>query len=167
MPGGGLPGHGLRGTAEAGREPPRRKVRQQQRRWPRDLRACLLLGPLRQRPRGHGRWQGHWAVDRQQGRDAAGGARRMTLRFFKRSAFAPTGGGTVRLFISKDAAAVAVGADEVVAAVSRAVGGATTSITRTGSRGMLWLEPLLELEVDGVRYGLGPLAAEDVPGVVA
>jgi len=91
----------------------------------------------------------------------------MTLRFFKRSAFAPTGGGTVRLFISKDAAAVAVGADEVVAAVSRAVGGATTSITRTGSRGMLWLEPLLEVEVDGVRYGLGPLAAEDVPGVVA
>ncbi len=35
--------------------------------------------------------------------------------------------------------------------------GRTIEIVRTGSRGMLWLEPLLEVEIDGVRHGFGPL----------
>jgi formate dehydrogenase iron-sulfur subunit len=30
-------------------------------------------------------------------------------------------------------------------------------IVRTGSRGMLWLEPLLEIEIEGVRHGFGPI----------
>ena len=30
-------------------------------------------------------------------------------------------------------------------------------IVRNGSRGMLWLEPLVEIEDKGVRYGFGPV----------
>jgi len=65
----------------------------------------------------------------------------------------------VRLFISKDAAAVAVGADLIAAAIasSAAASSLPVEITRTGSRGMLWLEPLVEIECDGVRYGFGPI----------
>jgi formate dehydrogenase iron-sulfur subunit len=71
---------------------------------------------------------------------------------------------TLRLFIPKDAAAVAVGADAVAAAFKHAAGsnGPPVEIVRTGSRGLLWLEPLVEVESGGVRYGFGPLEPEDV-----
>jgi formate dehydrogenase iron-sulfur subunit len=71
---------------------------------------------------------------------------------------------TVRVFVSRDAAAVALGADEVAAAIgeqARAVG-VEIDLVRTGSRGMVWLEPLVEVECAGVRIGYGPLSAEDI-----
>jgi formate dehydrogenase iron-sulfur subunit len=74
----------------------------------------------------------------------------------------------LRVFIPRDAAAVAVGADEVaanlVAAAKKA--GAKVQFVRNGSRGMLWLEPLVEIERDGVRYGFGPVMPEDVESLV-
>ncbi len=72
----------------------------------------------------------------------------------------------MRIFVPADAAAVAVGADEVAAALARELGDGTT-IVRTGSRGMLWLEPLVEVERDGARFGFGPVALSDVPALVA
>jgi formate dehydrogenase iron-sulfur subunit len=76
---------------------------------------------------------------------------------------------SVRFFISRDAAAIAVGADEVAAALSKAAqaAGRTIEIVRTGSRGMMWLEPLLEVESNGVRHGFGPLDVGDVANLVA
>jgi len=76
---------------------------------------------------------------------------------------------TVRIFIPRDAAAVAVGADEVAVALAKAgqAAGRTIEIVRTGSRGMMWLEPLLEVESGGVRHGFGPLEVADVAGLVA
>ncbi|MGE8944437.1 NADH-ubiquinone oxidoreductase-F iron-sulfur binding region domain-containing protein [Leptospira interrogans] len=72
---------------------------------------------------------------------------------------------TIRLYIPKDAAAIAVGADDIAATLARAVmaAGRPVDIVRTGSRGMMWLEPLVEIEVDGRRrYGLGPLDISDL-----
>lgn len=46
------------------------------------------------------------------------------------------------VWVPCDAAAVSVGADEVAAAFAEA--GAL--VRRNGSRGMLWLEPLIEVE---------------------
>ncbi|MGZ0149036.1 NADH-ubiquinone oxidoreductase-F iron-sulfur binding region domain-containing protein [Kribbella sp. WER1] len=40
-------------------------------------------------------------------------------------------------------------------------------VVRTGSRGMLWLEPLVEVETADGRVGYGPVAVEDVDGLVA
>ena len=66
----------------------------------------------------------------------------------------------MRVWVPMDAAARAVGADEVAEAVQREMGVAPT---RNGSRGMIWLEPLMEIEIDGVRHGFGPVAPADVP----
>jgi formate dehydrogenase iron-sulfur subunit len=89
----------------------------------------------------------------------------MTIPFFRKArsgdeSHAPA----VRLFIPKDAAAVAVGADDVAVALAKsaAAAGQSVEIVRTGSRGMMWLEPLIEVEIGGVRHGLGPVEASDV-----
>ncbi len=75
---------------------------------------------------------------------------------------------TQRIFIPRDAAALAVGADDVAAAIQQAANaaGQPIEIVRTGSRGMLWLEPLVEAEIDGVRHGFGPLDVDDVKELV-
>ena len=75
----------------------------------------------------------------------------------------------VRVFVPRDAAAVACGADDVAAAIAKAAdaSGADVRIVRNGSRGMLWLEPLVEVEQDGVRYGFGPVSRGDVDKLVA
>jgi formate dehydrogenase iron-sulfur subunit len=73
-----------------------------------------------------------------------------------------------RLFIPKDAAAIAVGADRVATAVASSAGaiGQAVEIVRTGSRGMLWLEPLVEVELGGVRHGFGPVEPQEVDALV-
>lgn len=70
----------------------------------------------------------------------------------------------MRVWVPIDAAARALGADEVAEAVQREMGVAPT---RNGSRGMIWLEPLMEIEIEGVRHGFGPVAAEDVSAILA
>lgn len=67
------------------------------------------------------------------------------------------------LFLPCDAAALSVGADQVAATLAKH----GHHPVRTGSRGMLWLEPLLEVERNGVRYGFGPLAPGDIAGLIA
>ena len=50
------------------------------------------------------------------------------------------GGGEVTVFVPRDAAARAAGADDVAAALATQPG---VRVVRNGSRGMLWLEPLV------------------------
>ena len=66
----------------------------------------------------------------------------------------------IRVWVPRDAAAIACGADAVAAAIGEAGrrAGVELAVVRNGSRGMLWLEPLVEVEIDGVRHGFGPLA---------
>ena len=60
---------------------------------------------------------------------------------------------TDRAFVPRESIADALGAAEIAAAL--AAGGA--SVTRIGSRGLLWAEPMVELEHDGRRTAYGPL----------
>ncbi|MFZ1288040.1 MAG: formate dehydrogenase, partial [Candidatus Phosphoribacter sp.] len=69
-------------------------------------------------------------------------------------------GPVTRVWVPRDAAAVSVGADEVAAAFTAAPG---VDVVRTGSRGMLWLEPLVEIDTPGGRIGVGRVRPEDVP----
>ena len=74
----------------------------------------------------------------------------------------------MKIFVPIDAAARALGADEVAQALAEEAGrrGAVVRIIRTGSRGMHWLEPLVEVEAgDGSRHGFGPMTPEAVAQV--
>jgi formate dehydrogenase iron-sulfur subunit len=71
---------------------------------------------------------------------------------------------TGRVYVPRDAAARSVGADAVAERVTATTG---VEVVRTGSRGMLWLEPLVEIETPAGRVGYGPVAPEDVDGLVA
>jgi len=70
-----------------------------------------------------------------------------------------------RVFVPGDALAVSVGADEVTAALRALCPG--VEIVRNGSRGMAWLEPLIEVETDGGRIGYGPVDVTDLPELLA
>lgn len=74
---------------------------------------------------------------------------------------------TVTVYIPQDAAALAVGADDVAAAVEReaAARGLAVRVIRNGSRGMLWLEPLVEVATPAGRVAYGPVGAADVAGL--
>jgi formate dehydrogenase iron-sulfur subunit len=74
---------------------------------------------------------------------------------------------TQRIFVPRDASAVSVGAERVVRAIEHEARnrGLDVEIVRNGSRGLYWLEPLIEIEVDGQRIAYGPVGKEDVPGL--
>ncbi len=70
---------------------------------------------------------------------------------------------TTRVFIPRDAAALALGADAVAAFLHQA---ADVEIVRTGSRGLLWLEPMVEVAMAEGRVAYGPVTLADVPGLI-
>ncbi len=69
-----------------------------------------------------------------------------------------------RIFVPIDAAARSVGADEAAAAIAAEAQRRKLEIEliRNGSRGLLWLEPLVEVEIEGRRFAYGPVADRDV-----
>ena len=73
-----------------------------------------------------------------------------------------------RVFISRDAAALSVGAEEVATTLANCISqrDLDVEVVRTGSRGAMFLEPLVEVEVSGKRLGYGPVQASDVPGLL-
>jgi formate dehydrogenase iron-sulfur subunit len=72
-----------------------------------------------------------------------------------------------RIFVPRDAAALSVGADETAQAIVRIASqrGLDVQIVRNGTRGLLWLEPLVEVETPCGRIAYGPVAPEDVEGL--
>lgn len=73
------------------------------------------------------------------------------------------------VYIPLDTAAVAVGADEVAIAIADEAKerGFDLRILRNGSRGLHWLEPLLEVERGGIRHAYGPVSQNDVESLFA
>lgn len=71
---------------------------------------------------------------------------------------------TVTVFVPKDAAAISVGADDVAAALSQEAQnrGIDINLVRNGSRGLLWLEPLVEVDTPTGRVAFGPVATSDI-----
>lgn len=74
---------------------------------------------------------------------------------------------STRIYIPCDSAALAVGADDVAAAVAAeaAQRGLDVAIIRNGTRGLLWLEPLVEIDTPAGRIGFGQVDAADVPAL--
>jgi formate dehydrogenase iron-sulfur subunit len=75
--------------------------------------------------------------------------------------------GAVKIYVSRDAAALGVGAEQTARAVvaEAAQRGIAIELIRNGSRGLLWLEPLLEIDVAGTRMAYGPVQSDDVAGL--
>jgi formate dehydrogenase iron-sulfur subunit len=75
---------------------------------------------------------------------------------------------TTRIFVSRDAGAVAVGADEVALALEQAATkrGVAIEIVRTGSRGLYWLEPMVEVATAQGRVAFGPVTEADASSVL-
>lgn len=73
----------------------------------------------------------------------------------------------MRIFVPRDAAAVAVGADEIAVAFEQVAAkrGLPVEIVRTGSRGLCWLEPMVEVATLKGRVAYGPVSTEDVVSV--
>ncbi|WP_374630291.1 formate dehydrogenase beta subunit [Pannonibacter indicus] len=74
---------------------------------------------------------------------------------------------SVTVFVPRDAAALAVGADKVATAIEREAAARNLDVTiiRNGSRGMLWLEVLVEVRTEKGRMAYGPVKASDVPSL--
>ena len=75
---------------------------------------------------------------------------------------------TLRLFIPGDAGAVAVGADEVTLALEQAAADRSiqVEVVRTGSRGLYWLEPMVEVATPQGRVAFGSVAVADAPALL-
>ncbi len=72
---------------------------------------------------------------------------------------------TVTVWVSRDAGALALGAEATAQKLLAAAGG-QIRLRRNGSRGLFWLEPLVEVECAAGRIAYGPVAASDVPGLL-
>lgn len=75
---------------------------------------------------------------------------------------------TVRVFVPADSSALAVGAGDVALAIAAqaAARGSAIELVRNGSRGLSWLEPLVEVATPAGRVAYGPVTVADVPGLL-
>ncbi len=73
----------------------------------------------------------------------------------------------MKIYLPLDSAAVALGADEIAEAlhVHARAKGVDLTLVRNGSRGMVWLEPMAEVETPAGRMAFGPLTLSDVPAL--
>ncbi|MDX1508394.1 MAG: NADH-ubiquinone oxidoreductase-F iron-sulfur binding region domain-containing protein, partial [Woeseiaceae bacterium] len=74
-----------------------------------------------------------------------------------------------KVFVPRETSAVSVGADDVAVAIARKskAEGTDIELIRNGSWGACWLEPLVEVEVDGVRIAYGNVEPGDVEELFA
>ena len=74
----------------------------------------------------------------------------------------------MKIFIPRDAGSLAVGAEEVAEAFAAAATsrGMQIEIVRNGSRGLYWLEPMVELVTPQGRVAFGPMTPEDAGSVL-
>jgi formate dehydrogenase iron-sulfur subunit len=72
------------------------------------------------------------------------------------------------VYIPQDSSALAVGANDVAAEFAQQckARGLAVTIVRNGSRGLLWLETLVEVATPAGRVAYGPVEASDVAGLI-
>jgi formate dehydrogenase iron-sulfur subunit len=82
-----------------------------------------------------------------------------------------TTGQTIKVFIPRDTTTLALGGDKVARLITEAAQADSSNtnieIVRNGSRGLFWLEPMVEVETSAGRVAYGPVNASDVEGLVA
>jgi len=71
---------------------------------------------------------------------------------------------TITVYIPGDSSSLSLGADRVAISIAAeaALRGAHIEIIRNGSRGLYWLEPMIEVSTPNGRVAYGPVTASDV-----
>ncbi|TAN52398.1 MAG: NADH-quinone oxidoreductase subunit NuoF [Methylococcaceae bacterium] len=71
------------------------------------------------------------------------------------------------VFVPRDSSAVSLGAERVADAIAQEAArrGSELRMVRNGSRGLYWLEPMVEVATDAARVAYGPVQPQDVPGL--
>ena len=74
---------------------------------------------------------------------------------------------SITVFVSGDSSAISLGAGRTANAIVKeaAQRGVDITLVRNGSRGMYWLEPLVEVTVNNQRVAYGAVNANDVAGL--
>ena len=69
------------------------------------------------------------------------------------------------VYVPQDSGALCMGANSIAAAIQQHAveRGVELRIVRNGSRGMYWLEPLVEVDTPSGRIAYGPVSVRDVP----
>ncbi len=70
----------------------------------------------------------------------------------------------IRVYVPRDTTACALGADAVATSLvaEAARRGTDIEVVRNGSRGLFWLEPMIEVEAVGGRVAYGPVTSGDI-----
>jgi formate dehydrogenase iron-sulfur subunit len=76
---------------------------------------------------------------------------------------------SITLYIPREATAVSLGAERIAQAVAEEAGrrGEVVTIIRNGSRGLFWLEPLVEVQTANGRVAYGPVRIADLSSLFA
>lgn len=71
---------------------------------------------------------------------------------------------TIRIFVPRDTTALSLGADQIATLIQTeaTIRGIDIELIRNGSRGLFWLEPLIEVETPEGRLGFGPVSGSEV-----
>lgn len=74
-----------------------------------------------------------------------------------------------KIYIPRDTTSCALGADRVAQAIQRVIEKRQLSlqIVRNGSRGLYWLEPMIEVETEQGRVAYGPITMDKVDDFIA
>jgi formate dehydrogenase iron-sulfur subunit len=71
---------------------------------------------------------------------------------------------SITIYVPRDSAALAVGAERVAERIAQeaAIRGVSFGMVRNGSRGLFWLEPMVEVSTPAGRVAYGPVTIDDV-----
>lgn len=74
---------------------------------------------------------------------------------------------SIKIFVPRDSSALSLGADQVAISIAdeAAKRSADIQLVRNGSRGMFWLETMVEVATSNGRVAYGPVQPEDVPSL--
>ncbi len=74
---------------------------------------------------------------------------------------------SIKIYVPCDSSAISLGADRVAAAIAKEAEkrNITIQLIRNSSRGMFWLEPLIEVNTEKGRLAYGPVQVSDVAGL--
>lgn len=74
---------------------------------------------------------------------------------------------SIKIYVPRDSSALSMGAEKTAIAIQleAAKRNIDIKLVRNGSRGLYWLEPLVEVETERGRIAYGPVLAKDVAGL--